>query len=206
MLAEPQFAASHIISDEAAQSHSTNLSACFGTFLARIRFNNGPISSQVRGFCDSGSQINLIKESCVQSMRLHRSKTKVPISGIGASTVANGIVDITLVLRTDENIQIRLKACIMPRISDQLPDKSFDSPFYDSIANEELADPTFNQPNNVDLLLGAGAWAAIICDNIRRTQFNGHYAVAQSTIFGFVIYGEIPSAAHIRLRSCHTAL
>lgn len=93
LLAEPQIAASHI-SDKAAHSNTTNLSACLGTFLARIRFDNGTISSPVRGFCDSGSQINLIKESCVQGMRLHRDKTQVPISGIGASTVANGVVDV----------------------------------------------------------------------------------------------------------------
>lgn len=139
-------------------------------------------------------------------MRLHRNKTKVHLTGIGSSTLASGIVDLTLVHRTVDNIRIRLKACIVPRISDQLPDKSFDSPFADSIANEELADPTFNQPNNIDLLLSAGAWATIINDNMRRIQHNNFYAIAQSTIFGWVIYGQIPTAAHVRLLSCHTSL
>lgn len=94
----------------------------------------------------------------------------------------------------------------MPRISDQLPDRSFESPFAESIADEELADPTFNQPNNIDLLLGAGAWASIVNDKILRKQHNDYHTVAQSTIFGFVIYGQIPSATHLRLRSCHTTL
>lgn len=193
-------------SHEVAQQNIQNLpSACLGTFLACIQLAHHTYSPPIRGFCDTGSQLNLISESCVQSLQLTRNKTKVVVTGIGpADTNANGFVTITLVNCVKPNQCLNVQAIIVPRITDPVPAQAFTSPFTDDISKDELADPLHHRPGRIDLLLGAGAWADIINDEIQRKSTNGHQAVAQSTLFGWVIFGQMYTAAHTRLQSCHS--
>lgn len=125
---------------------------------------------------------------------------------MGASTISRGIVNVSLVHRTKDNIRINIQAFIVNNVCGTLPCRSFESPFAEVIANDELADPAFNQPSGVELLLGAGAWAAITDKNVRHINHNNNHAVAQSTLFGWVIYGQIPAAMHLRLRNCNTVV
>lgn len=125
---------------------------------------------------------------------------------MGATTISNGIVDITLVHHTDDNVTIAIQAYIVANICGRMPYKRFDSPFANTIEDSKLADPTFNRPGMIELLLGAGALAAIINEDLHRSSSNNNHAVAQSTLFGWVIYGQIPSAAHVRLQNCTTTV
>lgn len=136
-------------------------------------------------------------------MRLCREKVAIPINGVGSSTCATGIVNIVLAHRTNDNIQVPIRALIVPHISGHLPDVTFVSPFDGAIAIDELADPTYDRPGAIHLLLGAGAWAAIVKDQMLRKKQNDDHAIAQSTLFGWIVYGQLSSMASIRLHSCH---
>lgn len=125
---------------------------------------------------------------------------------MGATTISNGTVDITLVHRSNARISVTITAYIVTNLCGQLPYKSFDSPFANTIGDDELADPTFNRPGAIDILLGAGAWAAIVNDDLRHISHDNSHVIAQSTLFGWIIYGQIPAAAHVRLRNCTTSI
>lgn len=173
------------------ESQHDPMSASLGTFLARIQFDNFTVSAPIRGFCDTGAQVNLITESCVQAMHLRREKTRVPIDGLGSTTVAAGIVNLTLTHRNDVNVQIQISAFVVSHIIANLPNSRMDSPFDNEIPTDQLADPAYKVPAGIDILLGAGAWAAIVTDKMHRICSNGHYAIAQLTAFGWVIYGHM---------------
>lgn len=137
-------------------------------------------------------------------MQLKRNRTRVQISGVGpVTTTANGYVYVTLTNRNQSGQQLTIQALVVPRITGQLPTETFDSPFIDELPSHELADPHHHRPGGIDILLGAGAWAAIINDAMQLKQFNGHQVAAQSTIFGWVIFGQMLRAAHRRLQKCH---
>lgn len=157
-----------------------------GTFLARIQFENGSVSPLLRGFCDTGAQVDLITESCAHSMQLKRIKVKIPIEGIGSSTLARSMVKLTLTHRNDSSMQISSTALVVSQIANKLPDENIDSPFDGKIPCSALADPTYKVPANIDMLLGAGTWAAIITDKIQRIRHNGHHAIAQLTSLNVV--------------------
>lgn len=127
------------------------LSASLGTFLARIKFDNGAFSPVLRGFCDTGAQVNLITESYVQAMQLQREKIKVPIEGLGSSTVAAGMVHLTLTHRHNSSVQIPLDALVVPRITGKVPDGILNSPFDENIPVHEFVDPTYKVPANIDI-------------------------------------------------------
>lgn len=180
--------------------------ACLGTVLTRIRFANGSVSRILRGFCDTGAQVNLITESCVQTMQLRREKIRVPIAGLGSSTTAYGIVNIILTHRTDDNVRIPLTALVVHHITGTIPEASIDSPFDDLIPADELSDPGYKSPGKVDILLGAEAWAAIIGQKMHRKCTNGRYAIAHSTALGWTVFGYMPTAAQVPFKSCQAVI
>lgn len=182
------------------------LPASLGTFLARIQFDNGSMSPLLRGFCDTGAQVNLITESCVQTMQLRREKIRIPIEGVGSSITSRGVVKLILTHRNDYSAQVPLTALIVSQIASRLPDEEIESPFDGQIPIDKLADPAYQVPANVDMLLGAGAWAAIITDKMQRVSFNGRHAIAQMTSLGWVVYGHMFSTTSARLRGCHASV
>lgn len=180
-----------------------NVNALLGTLQICVQLDNQTQSMPIRGFLDNGSQVNLISEYAVQMLHLCRKRTKIPIGGIGTTTIANGVVNITVTNRNDHTKSIQLQAYVVPRITGRMPDRKFDSPFKSSIDDCDLADPSYNRPGEINMLLGVGVWAAIIEPNILRSKINDDIIVAQSTLLGYVIGGHVPIACHIRLRSCH---
>lgn len=67
--ASPTSDGNNVLPSDAIFNH---VPASLGTFLARIQFDNGYCSPLLCGFCDTGAQVNLITESCVQVMQLKR--------------------------------------------------------------------------------------------------------------------------------------
>lgn len=190
-------------SQPAPANNLDDVSACLGTIQLRICLPSGAPSAPIRGFCDSGSQISLITEAVVQHLQLVRNKTKYAIHGIGADAVANRMVDLHIIHRANDTDPVLVKALVVPRIASYLPDRKFTPPFNDIIPLGELADPIHNYPGPIDILLGAGVWANIVCDGIKRNIINDRQSIAQLTTLGWVIYGQISTCSHLRLYNCH---
>lgn len=180
--------------------------AVLGTVQVRIEQRPGMYTVPFRGFVDPGSQVNLITEDCVQLLGLRRTKVHIPITGIGATSTAAGFVKVKLVHRLDPKFTINVQLLVVTKISSNLPDHPFDMPFADVLLAEEMADPLSNVPGRVDILLGAGAWAQIVREKILRKNLNGQTVIAQSSIFGWIISGQMATCTHLRLCSCHVAV
>lgn len=175
--------------------------------MARIRLDSGSVSPLLRGFCDTGAQVSLITESCVQSLQLRRERNRVPIEGLGSTTMATGVVRLILTHRENFNVQFRVTALVVQRITGKIPDETMNgSPFDKSIPVHELADPAYKTAANINILLGAGAWAEIVMDKMHRVCSDGRHAVAQLTSLGYVIFGHMIAPTMARLRSCHAAI
>lgn len=136
-----------------------------------------------------------------------RQKGKIPNGGIGTSakSSAAGFVQLKLINRLDPSLSIHIKELIVPRISSKLLDSSFSLTFDAELLPEQLVDPLCNRPGNIDLLLGVGAWAEIVREPMKRKIQDGLHVMAQLTIFGWVIYGQMARCSHMRLRSCHVS-
>lgn len=108
--------------------------------------------------------------------------------------------------RNDSSVQVPLSALVASQITAKLPDNRIESPFDAKIPTNELADPAYKEPADIDMLLGAGTWAAIIGQKMLRTAHDGKYAVAQSTLLGWIIYGHMFPTTGVRLRGHHTSI
>lgn len=95
------------------------------------------------------------------------------------------------------NESVSLLAQIVPHITPHLPREPIDVSKYSHLQEIELADPYFNQPKQIDMLIGSNVWACIIRDGIKRNEVLEPVAVC--TIFGWVILGPIVSIGPNRM-------
>ncbi|XP_071574579.1 uncharacterized protein [Temnothorax nylanderi] len=143
-----------------------------------------------RVLLDPGSQLNLITESFARQLKLSHKTEHRPISGINlAKTNASKVVTVRIE-SLQEEFSTNLKCLILPNITEQLPQSRIDVTQIAMPKSIRLADPVFDKPGQINLLVGAGLyWKILIGDP--RNQVPGQPAL-QNTRLGWIIGGEIP--------------
>ena len=160
---------------------------------------NAPDGSSVeaRAILDSASSASFISERLAQSLCLPRSSRNARISGIGGMSHKSPVQSITTfdvsAVRSSSR-KIGVTAVVVPRVTCDLPPLPI--PFnlkWNHLTNLQLADPTFNQPGRIDLLLGVDVFVNVLLHG-RRCGPPGS-PVAFETEFGWVLAGEAESCA-----------
>ena len=93
-----------------------------------------------------------------------------------------------LPVKLNDNIEVNLH--VIPKISNTISDKEIDVSTICHVNNLNLADPTFNVPNKVDLLLGADVIEDLMLDN--KIKDNG--LCIWDSVFGWVVSGPVYSS------------
>lgn len=184
------------------QNKTGDTSGILGTAQVRLILSTSIKSSPIRVLCDTGSQPNLITENCVQQLRLRRIKQKILISGIGATTYANGYVDVQITHRHADAASVTARMLVVSKISSHIPDTDFENPFAELIDAKSYADPEYNSPAPVDALIGVGVWSAIILGEIQRIVVKDQIFLAQQSTLGWIISGQSASCNLLQVKTC----
>nr|XP_029727474.1 uncharacterized protein LOC115265663 [Aedes albopictus] len=108
-----------------------------------------------RALLDSGSECCFITERFAQCMKVQRQKIYLPISGIGqSSTQAKQKFSATIRSRVGE-YSTAVEMLVLPRVTVDLPATSVDTSSWNFPPGIQLADPSFDSTNPVDIILGA---------------------------------------------------
>ena len=164
------------------------------TCQVMVECPNGSFT-KIRALLDSGSSASFISERVVQSLRLQRIKQGVSVSGIGGSPLEmkiNTVTTFKLHPVVGKKGSIDVTALVVPRVTSDLPTTSI--PFdrkWKHLHNLRLADPDFNLPARIDVLLGIEVFTEVLL-NGRRRGLPGT-PVAMETVFGWVLSGRIES-------------
>ncbi|XP_046801098.1 uncharacterized protein LOC111682254 isoform X1 [Lucilia cuprina] len=143
---------------------------------------------KVRALIDSGSQRTFLSEKVRNRLLLPTRKSHVDVIGIGGQ-VQTATKECDLVLFAQKsNIKVSISAIILPKVTNHIPSVSFEFPKFKT-ENLDLADPTFNQSSQIDLILGNDSERFINIDGIKK-NICGHVS-AYNTIFGWVLSGPI---------------
>ncbi|XP_054745714.1 uncharacterized protein LOC129250098 [Anastrepha obliqua] len=161
-----------------------------GTAIIHV-FNSRGVSIRARALLDSGSQLHFITEKLAQHLRVTRKGVDIDVSGIGQRrTKAQHLCCITIKSLTEE-YSATIDALIIPSITSCQPSRRIDQSTISIPDTISIADPTFNIPGQIDILIGAGLFFEILSKG--QIRLNG--PVIQNTKFGWVVAGAIP--AHI---------
>lgn len=146
---------------------------------------------KIRALLDTGSQTSFISLKCANRLGLPKQKMYSEIQGIGETGMNTQLGSVFLSLRpidkNDSNFSVN--AVILPRICSNQPTSPLLTSSWRHIKNLHLADPDFDKPSPVDILLGADIFPHIIQGG--RVCGNNNEPVALNTIFGFVLMGNV---------------
>lgn len=178
----PQPAVNHCTQDN-------TITTLLATALVRASSDNGR-SIILRALIDQGSQATFITENARQKLGLPKKKVSGMVTGVGSSKSNHiqAVVQLRIEPRKTSRFSITINALVLSKITKVLPGKQFDYD-WEHIKSLELADPNFNQPGTIDLLIGAETYQEIILEGLIKG--NSGSPIAQNSEFGWILSGQI---------------
>ena len=106
----------------------------------------------LRALLNSASRNNLITESAVQRLQLKKKSSNTKIFGL-CGTVQDNKADL-LISSRNRLPSVNISASVLTKMTDNLPSRFIDTSQWELVKELELADPGFNTPSSIDLLIG----------------------------------------------------
>lgn len=156
---------------------------------------------RVRALLDSASHVNLLSEHVAQKLNLKRTRSGA-IDPVGDSDAihTNGSVLLTLKIGIEgERSTLTEEAWVMKRITKDLPLCPLPSEVKEACAHLELADPHFDVPGPIDLLIGSD-WYFEITEE-KKLRLGDHMPKAILTKFGWALMGSVPIDTNVCVNS-----
>lgn len=159
------------------------------TALVKIRTNMGD-QEMLRMLVDPGSQASFITEKAAQVLGLPRQKIKAEVSGLGSDNpkVATGKIKVEIQPRFPSNFTLNAELLILSSLTHTLPKNQLENIDIQQWQNYLLADPTYNIPGPIDVILGAEEYGNIILEGLWKT---GTGLLGQNTNLGWLISGGV---------------
>nr|XP_029717320.1 uncharacterized protein LOC115260548 [Aedes albopictus] len=142
-----------------------------------------------RVLLDSGSQMSFISRSMADRLAVHRAPTLVPITGVGAArTCAHEKLTVAVESRyTDFSTMV--ECLVIPKVTGVIPTTQLDISKWLIPTSVFLADPEFNTPGQIDMLLGVSHFLRLL--KLGRIQLRDDLPDLQETQFGWVVAGDV---------------
>ncbi|XP_008180911.1 uncharacterized protein LOC103308737 [Acyrthosiphon pisum] len=169
-----------------------NAHVFLATALVTVRDKNG-VRRQCRAILDSGSQVNFISRKYANLLQLTCKRASLPISGIGDNRLrARSCSELKIESRTSA-FSITISCYVLPNIVGELascpePADGWGIPGY---VFPCLADPDFDHPQGIDLLIGGGSFFDVL--GTRKIPLNIGSVTLYESNFGWLVTGELSS-------------
>ncbi|XP_062557684.1 uncharacterized protein LOC134222535 [Armigeres subalbatus] len=196
-----EVAASDVVASNVANQISSQVLLATAIILLEDEDGNRFVA---RALLDSGSESNFITQSLCQRMRVHRSTVDVSVMGIGesASKVKHRIE--TMVLSRNTEFSRKMEFLVLPKVTVNLPTTRVSTEGWSIPTGFTLADPSFFQPNAVDVVLGIESFFDFFHTG-RTVSLGEHLPTLTETVFGWVIGGGVSSMQHSLRINCHVS-
>ncbi|XP_036320855.1 uncharacterized protein LOC118735292 [Rhagoletis pomonella] len=117
-----------------------------------------------RALLDSGSQLHFVTTRLANQLQLVKAKSSATVSGIGDANFSTEGYSVDLVLKSrTSDFSTNITAVVVQTITDNQPGCSVSTNEWNVPSNIQLADPGFNLPQRIDLLIGAALFFDLLC-------------------------------------------
>ncbi|XP_046969714.1 uncharacterized protein LOC124537047 [Vanessa cardui] len=179
----------------------TRTQTLLATALIKAESKNG--NPQIlRALLDQGSQASFISEAAVQLLGVDKINARSCISGVGGGQgglTTKYAVKVNIQSLHDTSFQLQVQAHVLKRVTSVLPERKFVLPLWADLGQIDLADPQYNLPNKIDILLGAEVYCSILKQGLKKHPTN--CMIAQNTYLGWVLSGQVDN--NEKLGNCH---
>ena len=156
-----------------------------------------------RVLLDSGALVSLVSNRLVQCLQLPKTLHQLSLSGVqGIHTNFNNcLVTFTVSPTQLSTSRVQLTAAVVNKVTCDLPLQGASSVrSLPHLKHLTLADPTFDRPGRVDLLIGCDIWQDIMLPDTKHGQ--SQEPMARNTIFSWVIIGIYSPDPSLHLLQC----
>jgi len=150
----------------------------------------------VKALIDPASQISIMTSACVKRLGLYHKKWTVPVAGLAGQLVQtiNGRVQLSIQSAAGHR-SLELSAWTLPTITGSMPSLQLPAAVRDRCSHLPLADPEFDSPAPVELLLGADVFPQVL--RSKRQDLGPGLPTAFDTIFGWILLGPFTGAKNV---------
>lgn len=150
-----------------------------------------PWSNHARGLIDTGSQTNLVTFETIQRLRIATSTTFLPLTGPQETKMPSATQCATITIKLNHGKVLKCTFYIVQKIICNLPIIPPREGIKTEFQHLKLADPTWDKPGPIDMLLGLGIWIKIVESKLIKSRDES--AVAQLTKLGYILF-QAPSS------------
>ena len=150
---------------------------------------------------DSCSQSNLITENLVTRLGLPVKKSR--IFGLDTKDELQHREITDFFITKEGAAAIPVRAFVMSKLTNILPSSKVSTSSFIHLPKLKLADPTFNTPSGVDMLIEAELYETIMLD-VRIEENNN--VTYRDSLFGWVVIGGSPSVSIQTFTTCLSSL
>ncbi|XP_022170488.1 uncharacterized protein LOC111033862, partial [Myzus persicae] len=168
-----------------------------GTALVHVRDTVGSCRT-VRALIDSASQISAITSTCCDRLGFKPSRWTVPITGLSGQKVPDvqGIVQLTIQPRECSTPSIKVQPWVLTTITSDMPARQLPVQVRARCSHLSLADPSFDVPAPVDMLIGADIFPQV-WNNNKSSSLGPGFPSVYSSVFGWVLIGPVQDHPNI---------
>ncbi len=161
---------------------------------AQVNVISTGVETQSRVFLDGGSEVSLITIAMAKKLRLPLHNSNCQITGLGSTAVGESTAVTSFIIkpRFPSTITIPVTALVVQEISKKLPKAKLNSHNWSHLNNLQLADPNFNVPAHVDIMIGSDLFWGLLENETRKGQPGQPHAIKSS--LGWLVAGQQPEA------------
>nr|CAI5866801.1 unnamed protein product [Callosobruchus analis] len=150
-----------------------------------------------RALLDCGPQSSFISKDLADTLNLDKHKTSLCISGISNNLSYSHLKCVVKVFSRCSDFSTKISCFIIDKITGNLPDFPIHANNWNIPCNIKLADPTYNKPGKIDILIGAD----LLC--VGQLNIGSDEPLLQKTRLGWVVAGFNNSESKTSKSSCH---
>nr|CAH7737235.1 unnamed protein product [Callosobruchus chinensis] len=176
----------------ALSAYSSRNYGLLSTALVRVVGTNGK-SFIVRAVLDSGSQSSYLIADLCDTLGIQKEKMNLTVEGIN-NTVSQIKFKCSVELQSLSHDYKKVIDClVVPEITGLIPSVPVDISKIKIPQNIALADPNFNVPSKISLLIGVNLFYELLC--IGQTKLGPGMPILQRTRLGWIVSGNVPNDA-----------
>ncbi|XP_062703843.1 uncharacterized protein LOC134286271 [Aedes albopictus] len=176
-----------------SKTHHHSNTALLSTAIVKLGDHHGN-TVLARALLDNGSQVCLMTENLAQRLSFRRIRENMPVNGVGGSCSVAKQAVLAIVLSCNSSyVTGEVKFLVLPKITTSLPQQYIDTSSWNLPSGVCLADPGFNEPGSIDVILGVAVfYELLLCEQLKLSRSG---PILHNTELGWIVAGELPEAA-----------
>ncbi|XP_018361212.1 PREDICTED: uncharacterized protein LOC108759963 [Trachymyrmex cornetzi] len=148
----------------------------------------------------NGSQSCFITKDCCKELGLDSRDTNIPVCGIGKQSIQTRSIATIVIHSRTTSYRRELDCLVMNNITQDIPTNGISKNELQVPKGIVLADPQFNQPSRIDLLLGAEVFFDLLC--IGRMKLADNQPTWQKTRLGWIVSDGLATMQNPKVITC----